>query len=153
MVSGSIVLRGYKSGDAAAMYALDLECFAPPFRFSRRAMREFAEAPGALRVVAEADGRLAGFCIIHVEQSVGYLVTLDVAAAWRRQGLARTLLNEVESRVRLGGGAGMALHVFSGNVGAIRFYEAAGYMREGEAKGFYGRGLDALIYGKCFEAE
>jgi ribosomal-protein-alanine N-acetyltransferase len=42
----------------------------------------------------------------------------------------------------------MALHVFHGNVAAIQFYENIGYGRAGLAEGFYGRGMDALVYRK-----
>jgi ribosomal-protein-alanine N-acetyltransferase len=141
-------LRDYTPGDSEAMYALDLICFEPVFRFSRRAMRGFAEATGAVTVVAEAEGQLVGFCVVQLEDNLGYVVTLDVAPAWRRQGLARRLMEEVEARVRAAGGVGMILHVFTGNVGAMQFYEGIGYGRIGMAEGFYGRGMDALVYRK-----
>ena len=85
----SLTLRDYRPGDSEAMYALDLVCFEPPFRFSRAAMRGFAEAVGALTVLAEAQGELAGFCIAQLEKQNAYVVTLDVAPTWRRRGLAR----------------------------------------------------------------
>jgi ribosomal-protein-alanine N-acetyltransferase len=86
-----------------------------------------------------------------MEGQVGYVVTLDVAAAWRRRGLARRMMEEVEAKARAAGGAGMALHVFAGNAGAMRFYEGIGYGRAGRVEGFYGRGLDALVYRRRFE--
>jgi ribosomal-protein-alanine N-acetyltransferase len=147
-----IALRDYRAGDWEAMYALDVVCFEPPFRFSRRAMRGFAEAEGAIPVLAEAAGELAGFCIVQMEDHVGYVVTLDVAAAWRRRGLARYLMAEAEIKVRATGGTSMALHVFPGNAGAVRFYEAIGYGRLGTVDAFYGRGLDALAYGKWLQS-
>jgi ribosomal-protein-alanine N-acetyltransferase len=55
---------------------------------------------------------------------------------------------EVETKVRAAGGLGMALHVFNENAGAMQFYESIGYGRVGMAEGFYGRGLDALVYRK-----
>lgn len=143
--------RDYQPADLDAMYALDVACFEPAFQFSRRAMRRFAEARGAITVLAEADGTLAGFCIVQMEDGSGYVVTLDVAPPWRRKGLASRLMLEIESRARVAGATGMALHVFSGNSGAIRFYEHLGYERSGVDPGFYGRGLDALIYRKQLE--
>jgi [ribosomal protein S18]-alanine N-acetyltransferase len=143
-----VTLKEYRIGDLEAMFALDVVCFEPVFRFSRRAMRRFAEARGALTVLAEAEGELAGFAIVQMEDRVGYVVTLDVAPAWRRRGLARRLMVDVETRVVAAGGVGMELHVFVGNMGAVRFYEGMGYGRMGMVEGFYGRGLDALIYGK-----
>lgn len=150
-----VTLREYRSGDWERMHALDMECFAPEFRFSRRVMRGFAEARGAMAVLAETDVRgaaeeLVGFCVVQMEGQVGYVVTLDVAEAWRRRGLARRMMEEMEAKVRAAGGVGMALHVFTGNAGAMRFYESMGYGRAGRAEGFYGRGLDALAYRKRF---
>ena len=145
-----VTLREYRAGDAEAMYALDVQCFEPVFQFSRRAMRYFAEARRAVNVLAESDGELVGFCIAEVEadEEAGYVVTLDVAPAWRRKGLARQLMTEVEMKARAAGAKSMALHVFKGNAGAMRFYEEAGYGRAGMVEGFYGRGLDALVYRK-----
>lgn len=146
-----VTLREYQPGDGERMHALDVQCFAPEFQFSRRVMRSFAEAPGALTVLAEAAGELVGFCLVQIEGKVGYVVTLDVAEAWRRRGLARRMMEDIEAKVRAAGGIGMALHVFTGNAGAMRFYESIGYGRVGRSEGFYGRGLDALEYRKRFE--
>jgi ribosomal-protein-alanine N-acetyltransferase len=143
-----LVLRGYRSGDWKAMYALDVVCFEPPFRFGQREMRRLAEEHGAVTVLAEAEGELAGFCIVHLEGNWAYVVTLDVAPAWRRCGLAARLIADVEAQARASGAAGMGLHVYNGNAGAIRFYERMDYGRIGIAEGFYGRGLDALVYRK-----
>jgi ribosomal-protein-alanine N-acetyltransferase len=143
-----IALRGYRPGDWKAMYALDVVCFEAPFRFGQREMRRLAEERGAVVVLAEAEGELAGFSIAHLEGNWAYLVTLDVAPTWRRRGVAARLMGDVEEQARIAGAAGMALHVFNGNPGAIRFYEGMGYGRIGIAEGFYGRGLDALVYRK-----
>jgi len=143
-------LRSYRPGDWQAMHALDLLCFAPAFRFSRGAMRSFAEAPGAFSLLAHAQGTLAGFCIAQLEDRTGYIVTLDVASAWRRRGLARRLMAELESRLLAAGAAEMHLHVFTGNEAAIRFYESIGYTRIGMAENFYAQNLHALVYRKKF---
>jgi ribosomal-protein-alanine N-acetyltransferase len=153
----AVKLREYRPGDWEAMYALDLVCFEPVFRFSKRTMRGFAEAPGAVTVLVWADrddseSELVGFCVAELEDAVGYVVTLDVAPHWRRRGLARRLMEEVEAHVCSAGGVGMSLHVYAGNAGAIRFYEGMDYGRAGMAEGFYGRGMHALVYRKKFEA-
>lgn len=162
-------LRSYRLGDWQAMHALDLICFEPVFRFSRRAMRSFAEAPGSVTVLAEAqrelaeterelaeaqrelaksESELAGFCITQLDERTGYVVTLDVAPAWRRRGLARRLMADIESKLHSIGAEEMELHVFTGNAEAIRFYESIGYTQAGTAKDFYARGLHALLYRK-----
>jgi ribosomal-protein-alanine N-acetyltransferase len=145
-------LRSYRLGDWQAMHALDLLCFEPVFRFSRGAMRSFAEATGALTVLAEAHGKLAGFCIAQLQDGAGYVVTLDVAPAWRRRGLARRLMADAESRLHSAGAAEMHLHVFTGNTAAILFYESIGYSQMCVAENFYAQNLHALVYRKQLPA-
>ena len=132
------------------MHALDVACFERPFRFTRAAMRRFAEAAKARVVIADGGDGLAGFVILHVERSegerVGYIVTLDVAAEQRRKGVARGLMLEAERQAIEAGCSMMALHVFTGNTAAIGFYESAGFERSHRVRGFYGEGLDAMVY-------
>jgi ribosomal-protein-alanine N-acetyltransferase len=153
MEAGEITLRGYRPADLEALYALDVECFAPPFRFSRAAMRRFAEASRARVVLAERDGELCGFCIVDVERRGGsrrgYIVTLDVPVAQRRRGIAALLMAAVERQCLADGCSAMALHVHTGNEAARRFYERSGYRRSGAAPGFYGAGLDAEVWQKA----
>jgi len=150
-----VVLRGYRDGDLDAMFRLDEVCFEAPFRFSRSAMRRFAEARRARVVIAEAGGELAGFCIVHVEmvelESVGYVVTLDVASMHRRNGVATRLMEQSEVEAHDAGRSSMALHVFTGNEAAIRFYERMGYAFWTRDMDFYGVGVDALVYRKGIE--
>jgi ribosomal-protein-alanine N-acetyltransferase len=150
-----VTLRGYREGDASAMHALDLVCFEPVFRFSERAMRRFAEAPGALSALAEVDGELVGFSIVQIERQAaevtGYVVTLDVSPAWRRQGLARLLMLEIERKSADAGAVALELHVFEGNSAAMRLYQRLGYIRIGVQLGFYGKDLDGIIYRKRIE--
>jgi ribosomal-protein-alanine N-acetyltransferase len=143
-----IALRGYEARDLDAMFRLDEECFDEPFRFTHFAMQRFVESRKARVVIAENAGALAGFAILHVEGGVGYVVTLDVAEGFRRQGLARQLMQTIEHDAVDAGCAVVGLHVFAGNAGAIRFYERGGYVRAGDVPGFYGEGLDAWAYRK-----
>ena len=95
-------------------------------------------------------GKLLGFCITHIERAggtgAGYVVTLDVAPAARRKGLARRLMHAAEQQAVAAGCRLLALHVFSGNTAAIAFYEYLGFTRSHCERGFYGKGLDALVY-------
>jgi len=151
-MSREIEFREYRRGDLAAMVELDEECFGPPFRFSRRAMQRFAEAGNAWVRVAEYDGSLAGFCILHRESAgvaeMGYVVTIDVAKPFRGQGVGERMLSAGEVWVGGWSGAGVMLHVFVENERAVRFYERMGYGRVGMQRGFYGPGLDAAMYWK-----
>ena len=153
---GEIEVRRYgQEGDLERIVALDEACFSGVFRFSRAAMRRFVEARRAVCLMAEDGGVLAGFVVVEVDRAgqIGYVVTLDVAEGFRRSGVARRLMKEVEGEMRGLGVGEMALHVFAENEGAIRFYEASGYARTGVQRGFYGAGLDALVYRKTLRLE
>ena len=152
--SAGVVLRNYRPSDLEAIFRLDEVCFSAEFRFDREAMLAFAEARNAIAVVAEAGGgEVVGFVIVHLEGAAtnqrGYVVTLDIAEGHRRIGLAGRLMREVEARASAAGARWMELHVFTGNEGAIRFYERLGYVRVGVRRRFYGAsGLDAFVYRK-----
>ena len=140
------------------MFQLDEACFAEEFRFDRESMREFAEERNAIvRIAQRVSGEIAGFVIVHVERIAtewrAYVVTLDVAVECRQRGLARRLMREVEASSMAAGVQWMQLHVFTGNAGAIRFYERLGYERTSRKKSFYGEvGLDAFVYGRELHA-
>jgi len=137
------------------MVRLDEVCFAPVFRFARRAMRQFAEARGAIVLIAESDAGMVGFLIAHLEgmrrvpgDPFGYLVTIDVDPAARRLGVGKLMLREAEEQVRAVGLRRVDLHVARDNAAAIRFYEREGYGCIGMVEEFYPNGLDALVYRK-----
>lgn len=143
-----VLFREYHPEDLEALYRLDLECFDPAFRFSRKAMRGFAEAEQAVTVVAECSGELVGFAIAEVADGAAYIATVDVGRRWRRQGLGRRLMEKIEVKTRAEGACSLILHVFTANHGAVQMYSALGYRRLGLAQGFYGRNLDAWVFEK-----
>lgn len=141
-------LRDYRPADLNAIYRLDMECFEPVFRFSRRAMQRFAEASEAVTVVAEVESAVVGFAIAEVAEGVGYVVTLDVDPHWRGRGLGRSLMAALEQKARTAGAEVLMLHVYEQNRAAIALYERSGYKTTGVSRGFYGRGLHAAAYEK-----
>ncbi len=152
-----IDLRPYTASDLDAIAAMDALCFEPLFRFSKGAMRRFAEAKNAIVRLAVLSARetsaerLAGFCIVHLERPegnlvVGYIVTLDVAPSHRGQGVGHALMRALETHAAEAGAGSMRLHVSVHNAPAIRLYERLGYSPVRVEEGFYAEGGDALIY-------
>jgi [ribosomal protein S18]-alanine N-acetyltransferase len=147
-----ITLRPYRANDLDAMHALDAECFDKAFRFSRSAMRRFAEAKKARVVIAEDNDALVGFVILDIEDTeegpLGYIVTLDVSPGHRRSGLGGQLMQQAERGAVREGCPAVVLHVFTGNDPAMRFYVGRGYIRSHRESDFYGRGIDAWVFHK-----
>ena len=100
---------------------------------------------------------MAGFAIIEWTRedggTIAYLQTLEVMPDRRAQGVGRKLLRRVEVSARAVGAEGIWLHVDAENVGAIRLYEANGYVCEGKEENFYARRRAALVYTKPLGAE
>ncbi|MEO6924023.1 MAG: GNAT family N-acetyltransferase [Bryocella sp.] len=139
-------LRKYTDEDVEKLFRLDEQCFPLPFRFSLEAMRRFASSSKAFVPMAEMDGELVGFVILHVEGTAGYIVTLDVAEAYRRKGIAQALMQQVEAHAREAACEVLVLHVFDRNQSAIAFYDHAGFEEVDRDENFYGEGLHALVY-------
>jgi ribosomal-protein-alanine N-acetyltransferase len=152
MTRKDVQYRSYDQRDLDAIVELDAACFQVPFRFSKGAMRRFAEAENAWVIVAERDGQVAGFCIVHREHApgmdIGYVVTIDVEERWRGSGIGEEMLSRGETWVRSWKGKGMMLHVFVKNERAVRFYKRMKYALTGVQEDFYGSGLDAATYWK-----
>lgn len=145
-------VRPFQSADLDALHALDVLCFAEPFRFSRRVMEHLVETPYARTIVAEDEGQIAGFVIVHMEhwahELIAYIMTLDVAPQQRRHGLATEMMQRADDIAREANVDALALHVWVENEGAIRFYERIGYQRAGRVEHFYTGSRDAWLYRK-----
>ena len=147
-----VTLRDGTPADIDAMYALDLLCFDKPFRFDLRSMRKYATHPEAIVLIAESDGEIRGFIVVNPSRRKAlhsaYVTTLDVHPHVRRRGIARALVAEAERRAAATGAVSMQLHVFTGNMDAIGFYESVGYEQLLLTEDFYSPGLDAFSYMK-----
>jgi [ribosomal protein S18]-alanine N-acetyltransferase len=151
-------LRPSEPADILAMYQLDLLCFEAPFRFNLESMHYFATRPRSICLIAEsaaANGTvaaIAGFVIVNLtlrpRVSSGYVTTLDVHPDFRRRGLARQLMETVETSAIHADVTSLRLHVSAENEPAISFYESIGFTRQLLAENFYAEGLHAWLYMK-----
>jgi ribosomal-protein-alanine N-acetyltransferase len=81
----------------------------------------------------------------------GHVITLDVAASARRQGLGRRLLSEIERRFRAAGVTRIQLETAVANRTAIAFYERLGYRQIAQLEGYYGPGRHAWRMAKAVD--
>lgn len=94
-------------------------------------------------------GQIAGdgFILWRALAGEAEILTLAVAPAARRQGLARALLTGAVKAARAAGADAMFLEVAVSNAAAIGLYDRAGFERTGRRKGYYetaGEREDAL---------
>jgi ribosomal-protein-alanine N-acetyltransferase len=138
-------LRDYVPNDFDSIWKLDQACFTEGIAYSRDEMRMYLALRSSFCILAEADGKLAGFTIVDSRPPrPGYIVTIDVAAEMRRLGVAGSLLTETEKRLTKQGSPGIRLEVAVNNHGAIQFYKRNGFREIGLKSGYYNGRLDAL---------
>jgi GNAT superfamily N-acetyltransferase len=83
--------------------------------------------------IGELDGRQVGFACLrlvpHLQGDEPYaeLTDIYVDAPFRRQGVARALIVQVEAAARAGGAAGLVIITGFDNAGAQAAYRASGY--------------------------
>ncbi len=115
-----------------------------------KALRHYAHA--AVFVAESEDGEVvARLSLVRDPHPACHHIAdlgLLVAAAHRRRGVGRTLLETADGWARGAGVAKLELHVFPHNGAAIALYEAYGYVREGYRAAHYRRDggyVDAIL--------
>jgi ribosomal-protein-alanine N-acetyltransferase len=151
-----MLYRPYRPDDFAQLYAVEVACFEPPFRFSQSYLRQLVRSANAATWIADEDGGIAGFAVVDWTRDAGaviaYIQTIEVTPERRGRGIGRELLRLIESAAQSAGAQIIWLHVDAENTSAIHLYEMHGYGREGREGNFYPRGRAALVYAKPLSA-
>ena len=132
--------------------ALERKCFSAPW--SERMLREHLDNECAATLVALGeDGTVLGYAGILVVLDEGYITNIAVEPAYRRQGIARELL-QVFERFALGNKlAFLTLEVRASNAAARALYTKEGYEEVGCRKNYYDYPKeDAIVMTKVFSA-
>lgn len=143
-----ITLRDYTPADFETLYEIDQQCYEREIAYSRPDLHSYLHLPGGDCVIAEADGHVAGFLITAHEDGLGYIVTIDVLDAYRRQGVATLMLTESERRLAAHGVRWVELETATDNASAIALWEKHGYRTDGVKQGYYPDGRDAFTMSK-----
>jgi len=157
-VASSYVIRPAHPRDAGALVALAEEIVAEPEGWlvsdggwrtvtdERRYLRAVRRYSDAAVFVAEGEEGIVGRLSLgrdpHPASRHVADLGLMVAAAARRRGIGRALLEQAVSWGREVGIRKLELHVFPHNDAAIALYEQFGFRREGYRRAHYRRGRD-----------
>jgi ribosomal-protein-alanine N-acetyltransferase len=129
---------------------LERESFPPCEQLGPHLMQQQAALRTCGLLVAELGAALAGYLLFSRTASSGLITKLAVAAPFRRQGVASSLLthgiNELERPGRRGGAVSeILLHVDPSRLGAQRLYEGFGFVRAELLPNYYSDQRDALL--------
>ena len=93
-------------------------------------------------LTAVINGEIAGFVIARVNiirnVTFGHILTIDVAPAYRRKGVAQKLLQEIEITLRGRDIQECRLEVRENNAAALNLYQKLGYTKLGKLEKYYG---------------
>lgn len=103
--------------------------------------------PGIIRFKAVSGERIAGVIAsdLRRSQNLAWIITLGVLPEFRRQGIARALLQACENRIQV---SRIRLSVRRSNWPAISLYAEEGYRQVDVWNKYYVDGEDALILEK-----
>jgi ribosomal protein S18 acetylase RimI-like enzyme len=128
-----VLLRGVREGDAEALSQLLTEfthlSTTPAQIHQRLARSQGIEHP----IVAELDGQVVGFASLRLVNYLGEdapyaeISELFVLERYRRRGVARALMTELEVRARAAGASSLAILTAADNGAAVALYQAMGF--------------------------
>lgn len=105
--------------------------------------------PGAWLLIARAQSDPAGFALLRTVADEAELLLIAVRNRYRRQGVARALLDQATANACANGVETMHLEVRACNP-AIALYRGAGFVQVGTRRGYYrgrsGKVFDALTF-------
>ena len=145
-VSPPVELRALGVADAALLAALHQRGFDAPW--DAPSFATLLASPGLFGVLAHDAAQPHGFILARAIADEAEIITLMVAPARRRRGIAATLLAQAEARARAEGAATMFLEVAETNEAARALYTAAGFRQVGRRRRYYPDGGDALLLRK-----
>jgi ribosomal protein S18 acetylase RimI-like enzyme len=132
-IGGVMLLRDVRSGDAEALSQLITEfthLSTTPAQIRQRLARsQGVEHP----ILAEINGQVVAFASLRLLNYLGEdapyaeISELFVLERFRRQGIARALMTELEARARAAGASSLAVLTAAENDTAVALYRAMGF--------------------------
>ena len=137
--------------DVPVLTSLERTLF-PDYPWSQAQFKEEIAGIGISRefLLALKEGSVIGYAGIMVVAAgvPADLLTIAVLPDFRGQGIAQSMLADLESWAKAKGATEVILEVDTKNDSAIRLYEFAGYEKISTRANYYGLGVDALVMRK-----
>lgn len=140
-----LIVRGARAEDAVQMAELEKICFASPWSYESL-LYDITENHLAAYLVAEVEGKIAGYVGIWTIVDEGHITNVAVAPEFRRKHVGSCLISNLIQVTEQAGITSHTLEVRAGNEPAKGLYRKFGFVPEGIRKGYYeDNGEDAII--------
>ena len=139
--------------DIPTLVLLDKEYFPYSPWSPAQFKEEFAGIPSTrFFELAISDNEIVGYAgvIAPGPDAVADILTVTVIDGFRRQGIAKKLISDIESYCQSKGSSAIMLEVATDNSGAIALYENLGYSQISKRSNYYGSKKDAFVMQKEF---
>ena len=131
------------AGDLEELWNIEIECFKSD-AYPREMIRWMLIDPYMVVIKAvNEEGEVMGFAAGRCKDKVGIVFTLDVRPRFRRMGIGKMLMEELERRIFANGCDEMILQVEARNEEALKLYEELGYKTVRLLRNYYGFKRDA----------
>lgn len=148
----SIKFANMQEEHVGDIYIIEKTCFSNPW--TEEGIRAELKNKNARFTVALKGKKVIGYVGMYNVCSCGYITNIAVLPEYRRNGVAKRLLNEI---IFLGTNENMdfiSLEVRESNVAAIGLYRSLGFETVGVRKNFYTKPIeDAIIMTKFLGSE
>ncbi|MEY3635584.1 MAG: hypothetical protein RL147_13 [Actinomycetota bacterium] len=139
--------------DIPTLVVLDKEYFPYSPWSPAQFKEEFAGIPSTrFFELAISDNQIVGYAgvIAPGPDTVADILTVTVIDGFRRQGIAKRLIADIEGYCQSKGSSAIMLEVATDNSGAIALYENLGYSQISKRSNYYGSKKDAFVMQKEF---
>ena len=130
-----LIVRNMIESDLEAIASLEKNIFSDAW--TAKSIEDTYNQPQAFIMMAELEGKLAGYCIVYFVLDEGEIARIAVDSSFRRQGVGRKLLKQVENTCEEKGITCLILDVRESNESARAFYKSLGFEEDGVRKNFY----------------
>lgn len=139
--------------DIPTLVVLDKEYFPYSPWSPAQFKEEFAGIPSTrFFELAISDNQIVGYAgvIAPGPDAVADILTITVIDGFRRQGIAKRLIADIEDYCQSKGSSAIMLEVATDNTDAIALYEKLGYSQISKRSNYYGSKKDAFVMQKEF---
>ena len=144
----NFIIERMTRADVSQVEAIEQEIFSVPW--SEKSFIDACETKENVYIVCKDNGKVLGYCGMWTVLGEGNITNMAVAKEYRRQGIAKLLMSEMERiSIEENGVDVFFLEVRQSNEKAKKLYEKMGYKPIGTRKRFYEKPVeDAIVMSK-----
>ena len=128
-------VRPMNGGDIGQVVQMEKTCFSEPW--SENLICSGLDSRLDTYFVYADHDSILGYCVLRILGDEGEIQRIAVWPQYRRQGIARKLMDAMVNYARRRGVLAVALEVRESNEGARKLYDSYGFKQEAVRRGYY----------------